>query len=147
MFNSAGGTTHSVNQTEHIATAQLVWQVLCLWISASDIWVSLSSRSVIQMWRHHFCWIPHKTRGSTLLDPSQDKREYSVGSLTRQEGTLCWIPHRTGGNTLLDLLRSSDRVQWFRLALSKGPNRVGVSLPSPEDGNRSSLRNVVFSSI
>jgi hypothetical protein len=26
------------------------------------------------------------------------------------------------------------------------PNRVGVSLPSPEDGNRSSFRNVVFSS-
>jgi hypothetical protein len=34
-------------------------------------------------------------------------------------------------------------VQWLRLALSKGPNRVGVS-PSPEDGNRSSFRNVVF---
>jgi hypothetical protein len=30
------------------------------------------------------------------------------------------------------------------LALSKGPNRVGVSLPSPEDGDRSSFRNVVF---
>jgi hypothetical protein len=34
-------------------------------------------------------------------------------------------------------------VQWLRLALSKGPNRIGVS-PSPEDGNRSSFRNVVF---
>jgi hypothetical protein len=32
------------------------------------------------------------------------------------------------------------------LALSKGPKRAGVSLPSPEDGNTSSLRNVVFSS-
>jgi hypothetical protein len=32
------------------------------------------------------------------------------------------------------------------LSLSKGPNRVDVSFPSPEDGNRSSLRNVVFSS-
>jgi hypothetical protein len=31
----------------------------------------------------------------------------------------------------------------LRLALSKGPTRVGVS-PSPEDGNRSSFRNVVF---
>jgi hypothetical protein len=30
-------------------------------------------------------------------------------------------------------------------ALSKEPNRVGVSLPSPEDGNRSRFRNVVFS--
>jgi hypothetical protein len=38
-------------------------------------------------------------------------------------------------------------VQWLRLALSKGPNRVGVFFPPPllpEDGNRSSFRNVVF---
>jgi hypothetical protein len=33
------------------------------------------------------------------------------------------------------------------LALSKEPNRVSVSLHSPEDGNRSSLRNVVLSSL
>jgi hypothetical protein len=31
------------------------------------------------------------------------------------------------------------------LALSKGPNRAGV-FPPPEDGNRSSFQNVVFSS-
>jgi hypothetical protein len=35
-------------------------------------------------------------------------------------------------------------VSVFRLALSKGQDRVGVSLPSPEDGIRSSFRNVVF---
>jgi hypothetical protein len=29
---------------------------------------------------------------------------------------------------------------------SQGPNRVGIFPPSPEDGNRSSFRNVVFSS-
>jgi hypothetical protein len=29
---------------------------------------------------------------------------------------------------------------------SKGTNRVGISLTSPEDGDKSSLRNVVFSS-
>jgi hypothetical protein len=40
-------------------------------------------------------------------------------------GTLCW-------------------VQWLRLALSKGPNRVGLSLSSPEDGKRSSFRNIAF---
>jgi hypothetical protein len=34
----------------------------------------------------------------------------------------------------------------LKLARSKGPNRVGVSLPSPEDRNRLSLWNVVFSS-
>jgi hypothetical protein len=33
-------------------------------------------------------------------------------------------------------------VQRLRLALSKGP----YTFPSPEDGNRSSLRNVMFSS-
>jgi hypothetical protein len=32
-------------------------------------------------------------------------------------------------------------------SLSKGPNRVGISLPSPKDRNRSSFRNGVFSSI
>jgi hypothetical protein len=37
-------------------------------------------------------------------------------------------------------------VQWLRLAFSKGPNRVGVSHPLPEDGKRSSFQNVVFSS-
>jgi hypothetical protein len=34
-------------------------------------------------------------------------------------------------------------VQWLRLALSKGPNRIDVSLLSPEDRNRSSIRNIV----
>jgi hypothetical protein len=39
-------------------------------------------------------------------------------------------------------------VQWQRLTLSKGYNRVGASPHPlwPEDGNRSSFRNVVFSS-
>jgi hypothetical protein len=32
------------------------------------------------------------------------------------------------------------------LALSKGPNRVGYLLPSPEDGNRSNFRKAVCSS-
>jgi hypothetical protein len=37
-------------------------------------------------------------------------------------------------------------VQRLMFAISKGLNKVGVSPLSPEDGNRSSLRNVVFSS-
>jgi hypothetical protein len=37
---------------------------------------------------------------------------------------LCWVPLKV-------------MVQWLRLALSKGPNRVGVFLPSLEEGNRS----------
>jgi hypothetical protein len=35
--------------------------------------------------------------------------------------------------------------QWFGLALPKGPNRVGTFVTSPEDGNRSSFWNDVFS--
>jgi hypothetical protein len=38
-------------------------------------------------------------------------------------------------------------VQWLTLDLSNGPNRLVVRLPSLEDGNRSSFRNAVFSSI
>jgi hypothetical protein len=38
-----------------------------------------------------------------------------------------------------------ERRETF-LALSEGPNRVDVSLLSPQDGNRPSFQNVVFSS-
>jgi hypothetical protein len=44
------------------------------------------------------------------------------------------------------LVNVGNTVQWLRLALSKGPNWVGVFRPKPEDGNRSGFRNVVFSS-
>jgi hypothetical protein len=48
----------------------------------------------------------------------------------------------------LDLFPSSGErtsvVHWLRLALSNGPNRVGVYNLKPEDGNRSTFRNVVF---
>jgi hypothetical protein len=37
-------------------------------------------------------------------------------------------------------------VLWLRLALSRWYSRVGVFFPSSENRNRSSLRNVVFSS-
>jgi hypothetical protein len=35
---------------------------------------------------------------------------------------------------------------WSRSVLIKGPNKVDISLPSPEDGDRSSFQNIVFSS-
>jgi hypothetical protein len=47
-------------------------------------------------------------------------------------------------NTLVPSL--SNIFQWLRLGVFKGANRVGVSFPSSEDGNRSSFQNVVFSS-
>jgi hypothetical protein len=43
-------------------------------------------------------------------------------------------------------LERAKQVQLLRLAISKRPNRLGVSLSSPGNGNRSSFRNVVFSS-
>jgi hypothetical protein len=49
-----------------------------------------------------------------------------------------------GGKTPTQL-SPLERVQWLILALSKGPNWVGVFPPLPEDGNRSSFRNVVSS--
>jgi hypothetical protein len=42
------------------------------------------------------------------------------------------------------LERAKQWVQWLRVAFSKGPNRVGVSFSSLEDGNRSSFRNLVI---
>jgi hypothetical protein len=36
-------------------------------------------------------------------------------------------------------------LHMYRLALYEGPSRVNISLPSPEDGQRFSFRNVVFS--
>jgi hypothetical protein len=36
------------------------------------------------------------------------------------------------------------RLNWIGLSLPKGPNRVGNSLHSPEDGNRSSFWNVAI---
>jgi hypothetical protein len=43
-------------------------------------------------------------------------------------------------------LLDSTTVQWLKLAPSKWLNKLGVSLSSPEDGKKSSFRNVVFSS-
>jgi hypothetical protein len=44
------------------------------------------------------------------------------------------------------LLGYLERANFNHCIQSKGPNRLDNSLPSPEDGNRYSLRNVVFSS-
>jgi hypothetical protein len=46
----------------------------------------------------------------------------------------------------LDLFPSSA-IEVSSLALSKGPNRVGVSFSLPEDANEWSFRTAVFSSL
>jgi hypothetical protein len=44
--------------------------------------------------------------------------------------------------TLLGPLERANLDYW---SSAKGPNKLGVSLSSPEEGNRSSFRNIVFS--
>jgi hypothetical protein len=54
------------------------------------------------------------------------------------------IRHKMFGLTHL-IFQERILFQWLRLALSKGPNWLFVFPPNtPEDGNRSSFRNVVF---
>jgi hypothetical protein len=53
-----------------------------------------------------------------------------------------WVPGRCPLSDILKL----ENSQSLKTAPSKGPNRVDASLPSPEEGNRSSFRNVVVSS-
>jgi hypothetical protein len=58
----------------------------------------------------------------------------------------CYLLQRKPGLKYLHSCSYLDYVvQRLGLALSNWPNRIGVSL-SPENGNRSSFRNVVFSS-
>jgi hypothetical protein len=45
-----------------------------------------------------------------------------------------------------DVSESGSAIQSLQLALSEGSNRICVSLPSPEDGNRSGFWGVVVSS-
>jgi hypothetical protein len=62
-----------------------------------------------------------------------------------------WVSPSTGilNNWKYHVLETGSifALRWRNssLALSKGPNRVGVFLPSPHGGSRPSLWNVVFS--
>jgi hypothetical protein len=58
-------------------------------------------------------------------------------------GPTAWPPHSTPDLNPLDPLHAASCFQW--LAHSKGSKRVFP--PSPEEGNRSSFRNAVFSSM
>jgi hypothetical protein len=52
--------------------------------------------------------------------------------------SMCQVP--------MQLLLRDIVVKWLRLAPSKGPNRVGISVLLPEGWNKSNFRNIVFSS-
>jgi hypothetical protein len=59
--------------------------------------------------------------------------------------SIVWYSKKTLEYRTMDEVQK-PQFQWLRLALSKGPNWVGVFPPSPENGNRFGFRNVVFSS-
>jgi hypothetical protein len=49
-----------------------------------------------------------------------------------------------GGPSSVGSFRKSWTIQWLRLDITKGPNRVGATLILPEDGNRCSFPNAEF---
>jgi hypothetical protein len=55
--------------------------------------------------------------------------------------TLCWVPW-----IKLTSITVIEFSPWLRLAPYKRPSRVDVSFHSPEDGNITSFRNIVYSS-
>jgi hypothetical protein len=72
-------------------------------------------------------------------------------SSKKLENTPLWklnlFPCSDEGKETPTLLASLEReVEWLRLAISEGSNKVSISFPSPEDGNGSSFRNVVLPS-
>jgi hypothetical protein len=71
---------------------------------------------------------------------------HDVCSGLRAEGTA--VTRRPDLEISTDKLNvvvdKSHWTEWLRLALTTGPNCVGVSLSSLEEGNRSSFRNAVF---
>jgi hypothetical protein len=71
--------------------------------------------------------------GFLTLSIVRFSKEHNVS----ETGSVSVLRWGVGRHQLCGLL-----VQWLRLALSHGSNRVGDSHPSPEDGNRFSLRNV-----
>jgi hypothetical protein len=82
--------------------------------------------------------------GLCLSSGILETRKYKVS----ENGSVSVLRLRGGRHLLswVTLKELTSIVQWLMLALSKRPNWVGVFPPSPEDGNRSSFRNVVFSS-
>jgi hypothetical protein len=56
------------------------------------------------------------------------------------------FPTSSEGKETHNVLGPLETTNLNRWILSKGPNRVDISLPSTEDEKRSSVRNVVFSS-
>jgi hypothetical protein len=67
--------------------------------------------------------------------------QYRYMAAEKENTVLSSLYVHTRGKRQFQKLSS---YEWLRLALSKVPSRVGVTLPSAEDGNRYSYLNVVL---
>jgi hypothetical protein len=72
-------------------------------------------------------------------------QNYWVLGLPSSSGILWTRKHDVSETGSVSVLKWEPVIRWLRLALSKGPNRVGVP-PLTEDGNRSSFWNLMFPS-
>jgi hypothetical protein len=101
----------------------------------------------------------HATTKTTrrLLHQGMCEQNWTAAILTQprwpsENRRRCPTPaHNKTSRTHLNMAEAlgasiTQSVSSVRLALTKGPNRIGVSIPSRVDGSRFSLRNVAFSS-
>jgi hypothetical protein len=92
-------------------------------------------------WRHTAI-----SRGWRILALVYDIQNYWVCGLCPSSGIIITREHNVievscfegSQQSRCPLTWGQEQIQIFTLALSEEPNRVGFSLPSPEDGNRSS---------
>jgi hypothetical protein len=132
--------------------------------SATTTWAKTEQLNAVQLSPIHVCegTICCKQNSSHLVGEQWASLSRMWRILTMAHNTqIYWIlnnrKHSVSETGPVSVLRRGEEdtysdestwpVPWLRLALSKGLNRVGVSLPSSEDGNRFSFRNGVFSSI
>jgi hypothetical protein len=130
-----------------------------IWFDRREIYlISLGIWRVLRvMYNTRNCWGSGLCSSSVILNTiNMTLRKLGMFS---SSGDGRKTPNHLSPWTWLRLALFKEFWTCFRLTLSKefwkslgltvfeGPNRVGIFLPSPEDRNRWSFRNVVFSSI
>jgi hypothetical protein len=103
------------------------WEAAVLLVDSEGFWWCITRR-IMGFLDYVHRPVFYKTQNSTMFQ----KLGLFLSSGQDWKRLLCWVHYK------------ELKVQWLRLALPNRPNRIGVSHPSPEDGNRYSFRNVVF---
>jgi hypothetical protein len=142
---------HIAPSLRRLTYTRMITKMSCIWIWMLSTWrvfsrtctkrlTELSIRKILRIllnFIHLFIRIKYFFRVSGLCSSSGILNSFEMQHF---ENWVCFCLQVRGGKHLLCW------VKWLKLALSSGPKRVGVFLSSPEDGNRSSFRNVVLSS-